>query len=136
MSPRVFRFLILSHLVLLGSAGVVDLAFPELVPAAAARALEEAMPPMTADDWRFAAFAVPWALAFLAGIIGLLFFRRWARSLSLWATVAGLAIYPMFGPSLSSAWAIALAEASATLWGAVLALAFFSPLADRFARPQ
>ena len=74
------------------------------------------------------------AVAWLAGLVGLFRFKRWARSLSLYSTLAGFLIAPFMGAYLSSGLETSLFDASTTLWGAVLALSYFSAVSDRFGR--
>ena len=71
-------------------------------------------------------------ITWLVGFVGLFFFKRWARSLSLYSTLAGFLIYPLMGAPLSSGLEAALFEASTTIWGAILALSYFSAVDDRF----
>ena len=136
MTPASFRCLILASLVLLAASAFVDPLFPGLIPPSVSQAVEEAPLPSMVGGWWFPVLVVPWALALLVATIGLLFFRRWARALSLWATLVGFAFYPFLGAQVSSGWASGFGEASATLWGAALATAFFSPLRERFAVQQ
>ena len=83
----------------------------------------------------------PWFLGFAllcvpvqcAANIGLLFFKRWARTLSLWATVVGFGFESLAGASVFSGVAIAIQDLSSVLWGASLAVAFLSPLQEKFA---
>lgn len=134
MSALSFRLLVLACLLGLTAAGVVDVVFPHLVPAAAAQAIEAEAAFKVLEHWAFVSVLAVWAVACFAGAIGLLFFRRWARSLSLWTTGVGFVLYPLFGATVSSGWANALTESSATLWGAVLALSYFGPLCARFGK--
>ena len=68
----------------------------------------------------------------IAGLVGMYRFRSWGRSLSLWTTLVGTLAFAAMGPSLSSGLEAALWELSSILWGAMLALAYFSPVANRF----
>ncbi|ATR79065.1 hypothetical protein [Moraxella osloensis] len=70
----------------------------------------------------------------LAGLIGLFYFKRWARSLSLYSTLAGYLFAPLIGSSLYSGLELALSDGSSVLWGAILALSYFSPVSQRFGR--
>lgn len=72
------------------------------------------------------------ALAWLAGFAGLFLFKAWARPLALYSTLAGYLIYPSLGMTLASGFESMLAEASATVWGAILALAYFSTVIGQF----
>ena len=75
-------------------------------------------------------FAATW----IVGLIGLFYFKPWARSLSLYSTLAGFLIFPLSGPSLFSAIELGLADGASILWGAILAISYFSPIRDRFGR--
>ena len=75
-------------------------------------------------------FAATW----IAGLIGLFYFKPWARSLSLYSTLAGFLIFPLSGPSLFSAIELGLADGASILWGAILAISYFSAISERFGR--
>ena len=70
--------------------------------------------------------------AIVAGLIGLFFFRRWGRNLSLYSTLASLCLYAFLGPTLQSPIENVLIELCTLLWGAILALSYWSPTARRF----
>ena len=72
------------------------------------------------------------AVISITGIVGLFLFKPWGRSLSLWLTIVGTPLTAIAGPTLASGFESAAWEASTLLWGAILALAYFSPVADRF----
>lgn len=86
------------------------------------------------NTWTAVMVISPLLCAWLAGLIGLFFFKRWARSLSLALTFLGLAILVSLGPTLLSSLESSLLEASSMLWGVILALAYFSPVSARFER--
>ena len=75
---------------------------------------------------------LPFGAAVFAGFLGLYFFKHWGRSLSLYSTLAGLFIIPFFGATISSGIESSFYEASTLLWGAILALAYYSPLSHKF----
>ena len=77
--------------------------------------------------------AIPLLFAWLAGLVGLFLIKRWGRGLSLYLTLLGLLIYPLTGPSIASGWSGGLSELAALSWGAALACAYFSPVAEAFA---
>ena len=81
--------------------------------------------------WMLLALGIPLVLAAVVGIIGLFMFKRWGRTIALYSTVAGLGFYLLAVPELYSALESVLFEASLLLWGAILALAYYSPIADR-----
>jgi hypothetical protein len=74
------------------------------------------------------------ALAALVACVGLWRFRHWGRSLAVIATVVGLAAGLGFGPTVQSVWAQFIYDASSLLWGALLAVSYWSALSDRFVR--
>ena len=84
--------------------------------------------------WLAVSAAAVFALAWLFGLIGLFFFKKWARTLSSMMTIAGFLMHPLIGVSLNSGFESALIEASATLWGVILALTYFSALSEKFER--
>lgn len=97
MSPTAFRCVVVASILLPFAATGVDLLFPALIPAGLAKAAEaEPLSPLF-DQWWFGALTIAFGLTALAGIAGLLLFRRWGRTLSLWSSVAALAYYPMLG---------------------------------------
>lgn len=71
-------------------------------------------------------------IAWLVALAGLLLFKRWARGWALYTSLALLTLHPLTGPSLSSGLENALLETTNLLWGAILALAYFSPIAESF----
>ncbi|MBI4998559.1 MAG: hypothetical protein HZC22_17025 [Rhodocyclales bacterium] len=136
MTSAQFRALLLFSVATGLAAAFIDSLFPALLPEALSAAWEKD-PPFDPDPehlWLWVAMLVPWLVASVASTIGLFLFRHWARPLALVVAVFDLGISPLFGPELSSAWSSALQEASFLSWGAVLALSYFSPLSQRFAR--
>jgi hypothetical protein len=68
----------------------------------------------------------------ITGTVGLYRFKQWGPTVALWATIAAFAVYPIYGSTLLSplgSFILSIAEMS---WGAVLALAFLSPLRKEF----
>ncbi|WP_310446982.1 hypothetical protein [Thiobacillus sp.] len=135
MSPFAFRSLVVCSVLLIVAEGIVDWSCPSLIPQSVTAALEKESATSFLEIHPYVSLAVllPWLIAVLVSTVGLLFFKRWARSMALYSTVLGLAVYFFFGSSLSSAIGSALTDASSMVWGAVLALAYYSPLSERFA---
>jgi hypothetical protein len=133
MSSRTFRALYLTSILLGVCSALVDSVFPDLVPAEFRR-LDEMQ---TSAEWLEQAWflwvGAAWLIATLASTIGLWFFRRWARTLSvgtsLFAIVLG-AVTP--GALVTSGLANTFAWASAMLWGAVILAAFTEPVRAMF----
>ena len=67
----------------------------------------------------------------IAGYVGLFLLKRWGRALSLGITVLGLPLYLLTGPTLLSPLEAMLTDASTLVWGACLALAYYSSVAGR-----
>lgn len=133
MSIKAFRVLLVAHLVALLASGGVDF-IPGAIPAALEQAYLDLPQPIIVGHVVLLVLALPLLVAWLAGIVGLFLMKRWARGLSLYLTLLGLLMYPVLGPSIASGWNSALSELSALLWGAALACAYFSPLAEAFSR--
>ena len=70
----------------------------------------------------------------IAALTGLYLFRRWGRTLALCCTGGGLLLSAVMGPTLSGGLETMLGELAATLWGGLLALAYFSPVSAAFGR--
>ena len=77
---------------------------------------------------------VPAMVISLIAAIGMFFFWRPARVLALIGTVLALVALPFSEPFVATGIATLFNEGSSLLWGVVLALAYWSPLAQRFAR--
>jgi hypothetical protein len=85
--------------------------------------------------WLFITGALAYILLYAAGTIGLYRFLHWARPLSLYLTLAGLLLLPVLSASLLSPLEYMLQAVSGLSWGAVLALAYWSPLSTQFEQP-
>ena len=101
-------------------------------PALAEAYSNEPEPWLFQRTWLFVGIFAPLVTAGIAGLIGLFFFRAWARTLSVCFTLAFLAISPFAGPTLYSAIEQPPSEAASTVWGAILALAYWSSVSNRF----
>ena len=131
----IFRFLIVATIALAVLGGTVDLLAPGLLPSA----LDEAYEAYLATEEPTLSFVIALGgvslvllIGAVVGTIGLLLFKRWARWLSLWLSVLSALIYPFLGPVLYSGWATMFTETSMMLWGAALAMAYFSEIKVRF----
>lgn len=94
-----------------------------------------ARPELLGNPWISGVLLFCLAAAFLVALVGLFGFKRWSRPLSLTVTVAGILFgNSLISPSPSSGLENVLSEASATLWGAILAVAYFSGISARFRR--
>jgi len=77
---------------------------------------------------------VPAMVISLIAAIGMFFFWRPARVLALIGTLLALVALPFSEPFVATGLATLFNEGSSILWGMVLALAYWSPLTQRFAR--
>jgi hypothetical protein len=85
----------------------------------------------SSNIWVLMAIALPLLAAIVAGFVGLFLFKRWGRAVSFYSTLAGLCLYLFTGPTVNSALEGVLYEVSSLLWGAILALSYYSPIAGR-----
>ena len=75
---------------------------------------------------------VLYVAASLVAFVGMYFFKRWARSANLVLSALLIVVAPALGHIVLSGIAQGLGEIALLLWGAVLAMAYFSPLSERF----
>ncbi|MBJ7575460.1 hypothetical protein [Luteimonas sp. MC1828] len=115
-------------------AAIVSMFFPDYSEGLLAAYDSEPSRWILGDSWLANCIMGGFLLAWLAGLAGLFFFKTWARSLSLCSTLASFLISSYMGASLYGALENALFEASSIIWGAILALSYFSPVSDRFGR--
>jgi hypothetical protein len=133
MTPSLFRKILLLSIFLTIVGPSLDLIFPHLVPTPliqAQEAIEQSAPFMNTLALIIAAI-----LLIITGImatVGLFAFRPWAPKVALGFTLISFATYPILGYVLSSGWALMLTDTSLMLWGAVLALVFYSPMRRYF----
>ena len=128
-----YRALLWAYAALL-SMVIVSRFFPNYSDNLASAYANEPQPWLLGNVWIAGFILGGLGVAVLAGFVGLFFFKNWARSLSLYLQFAGFLLHPFFGPSVSSGLETALVEACATIWGAILALSYFSPVSARFGR--
>ncbi|QTD46423.1 hypothetical protein [Ottowia testudinis] len=136
MSVGLFRSLLVASYLLVGSATLIDLAFPGLVPEAMRAVMTEAPSPVMPEPvWAQALVSLLFVMLLivsLAGSVAMFLFRRWGRTVSLWSTAMALPVFVWFGAAVISGPAQALIYTSGICWGAVLSSAYWSPLAARF----
>lgn len=85
-------------------------------------------------SWIYWVYLLGLLIAFVIALIGLFGFARWSRPLSLAVTALGIVSQLFVDPTLPTSLDNVLSEAAATLWGAILALSYFSPVSTRFNR--
>lgn len=131
MTGSRFRQLLLACLVLFAAAVATGLLPGSYSPALADAYANEPVPRLLQGDWAAIALLFVMLAGMVAGFIGLFLFKQWGRTLSLTLTLLALPLYLVLGPSLMSPLESLLIDASNLLWGACLALAYFSPIAAR-----
>jgi hypothetical protein len=132
-SERLFRSLIIASVLTACASGVIDYLFPDLIPPA----LQTVKPSVTFDTLRIADIVlavacIPIGLSMIASIIGLYQFRPWAPRLALYTTVGLVALFPFISFSVNSGWAGMFGVIDSLLWGAVITMAYFSPIHSKF----
>jgi hypothetical protein len=132
MNPKSFRALVSLSIALLVAAASVDLVFPHLLSSSLALAVEGEPVSSLFETSLGLALVGSWLTGTLVGVVGLFFFRSWARTLTFWLTALGFALYPALGSTVSSWLAAALTEAAAITWGAMLAFAYSEPVSSKF----
>lgn len=115
-------------------AATISTFFPTYSENLAAAYEAEPVTWLMSNFWMAVVALVAFVPAWLTGLVGLFFFKRWARTLSLYLTLAGIFITPFFGASLYSGLETSLFDMSTTVWGGILALSYFSPVSCRFER--
>jgi hypothetical protein len=83
-----------------------------------------------------AASALWWLLmlASLTASAGVLFFRRWGRTLFVAVTAVGALLVPIGGLYVDTGWTVMVASLAGLCEGMIIALMYFSPVRRMFAR--
>ena len=133
----VFRVFIVASFVTAFLGATIDLFVPSLIPAelsAAYDAYSSEVPSLVLII-AVGILSVVVMVGAIASSIGMYLLKRWSRRMALWTTLLALPMYPSLGPVLYSGWAEMLLTVSVTLWGAVLAMAWYSDLHTHFELP-
>jgi hypothetical protein len=131
MRPTIFRLLVVLLLLFDIAAMSIDDVF-SLVPPSLAIASDNELA-ILLDSYPFwVSIALVVLVVFsmiseLASMIGMFYFKRWARVLAVYSLLATICAVPFMGALAYSGVAIAFGTIYNTLLGAVLALAYFSP---------
>jgi MFS family permease len=131
MTTTRFRLFLIASAVLVIAAVVVGLLPGGYSSALADAYANEPVPRLLQNEGLAIAVLLVVLAATVAGFIGLFLLKRWGRTLSLVLTLFGLPLYLLLGPTLQSPVETMLADASSLLWGACLALAYFSPVSKK-----
>lgn len=133
MTETRYQKILWLYVALIGAASAA-MFFPGYSGALAIAYEEEPKNWLMANLWIAAGLVGGLLLVWLVGLVGLFRFKKWARPVCLSSTLAAFLVIPFLGPQLSSGLESALFEASGVLWGAILALSYFSAISDRFER--
>lgn len=127
-----FRLSIVLSVALAVVGAFID-AMPGLIPEELWHAYETVVPQgIRTKDIALIVIGLPLLFATVVSIVGLYQFRPWSPRAALYVSIASVLIYPLIDIQIVSPWSQLLTEASAVLWGVVLAMAFLPPLAQRF----
>jgi hypothetical protein len=132
MTESKFRALIALHIALSFAGVCASFIVTGYSPELKAAYANEPEPWIFSSLWLLAPYVALLLIPWIAGLIGLWRMKRWGRSWSLYSTIILLVTYPLAGASLLSGIESALFEAAALCWGAVLALAYYSGISERF----
>jgi len=132
MTPARFRFLLLLSTLLAFAVGAEDTLMQQDASFLRLWEAYEARSNVIGVYLLYAALLLAVASAFIASLVGLYRFRRWGRTWSLWLTLASQSVFFLVGPMVAEPLDWFLYTLSNMLWGAVLAVAYFSPLSARF----
>ena len=131
MKDSLFRKLIWIN-VALYVAAILAVVFATYSPELSTAYENEPLPWLMSIPWLGGGILFAMATALIASLVGLYFYKSWARPLALHSTIIGLVLTPFFGASVSSGVESALFEAGAMTWGAIVALSYFSSVSSRF----
>jgi hypothetical protein len=132
MTESKFRVLIALHIALSCAGAAAAFIFTGFSPELEAAYANEPEPWVFSTVWSLSTYIVLLVIPWIAGVVGLWRMKRWGRRWSLYSTVILLIAYPLAGASLLSGIESALFEAATLCWGAVLALAYYSGISERF----
>jgi hypothetical protein len=114
-------------------AFIIDITIPPLVPEEVRFAEEMYWNEMSSAGFAFRlGVFIVYVAASLVAFVGLYLFKRWARTANLVLAALIIVVWPAMGHVVLSGLAQGLGEIALLLWGAVLALAYFSPIRERF----
>ena len=141
MTPRIFRIAVITTFVVEQLRFVIQRYFPEPISNVLQAADKELNAPFlhTIEGFVFSPAIIPillgmvlFLIAILASLIGLIMFKRWARSLALGLQAFWLLVMPLATHHVLSGVEQEFELLNVFLCGAILAVAYFSPIAQRF----
>ena len=137
MNKNNFCLLVIGSLVLAIAAGVCDIFWSDPITEKISNYAYEIDPGMQDENLvYFGAFAVFSLLLAAASIIGLLMFKNWGRHLYLAGFFLYIPLYPFMGVTVSSGLSQVFYDLSMIASGSILALIYFSPVAQYFQKQQ
>ncbi|HEY1034240.1 MAG TPA: hypothetical protein VGE09_04575 [Pseudoxanthomonas sp.] len=126
-----FRVFLIASAIL-SIAAVATVFLPDgYSPALAEAYANEPLPWLFQNEYAAIGVGIAALAIMIVGWVGLFMLKRWGRALSLGVTVLGFPLYLLAGPTLLSPLEAMLTDASTLVWGACLALAYYSPVAAR-----
>lgn len=134
MPPRTFRFLLCATLVLGLSGLMLDAVIPNTTVANLSYCVPGALTGSPSMRVAGALLALVSYVCQVTAVVGLWTFRRWGIPLALAGIVLSAGAGPLVGYSLMSGDAMALVDLTNVLWGAILAVACYSPVRRHFAK--
>ena len=132
MTPLQFRVLLVAYVA--SAAANMGIVLTEFgySPYLAAAYASQPEAPLVLSPVALVLLAVPLLGGSLVGLVGLFLFKAWGRSLSFWTTAGLLLFVPFLGPFQTTPLEDFFADIASLLWGAALALSYFTPLSLRF----
>lgn len=135
-SSQLFRLLLIGYAVLAG-AGLGAAFLPGYSPELAQAYALEPAPLESAGETVLIVIAAILIISVAASFVGLYTFKPWSRPFSLGLTALTYLLLPFLGPQLDSGLEVTLNDASTFLYGAALAMAYWSPVvSEHFDRPR
>jgi len=134
--PTLFRWILSLSLLFALIGSVIDLGFPGLLPEELQHYLKmEHESDLVWTDFPIIALALLLLLLVIPGYVGLYLWKNWGRTLFLISGILGYGLAPFMGPYIYSGPAYFFFDLSTVLFGLILGLAWFSPVAEKFKKP-
>ncbi len=133
MSKNNFRLLIVVSLVLAVVSGLYDFIWPDPITEKVIDYAYELEPETEESDLiYYGVIAIADTVFAIVSLIGLLLFKSWARHLYLAGFILFMPLYPFMGVTVYGGFNQMFYDISMLMSGAILALMYFSPVANYF----
>ena len=132
MTPQQFRVLLVAYVISAAANFVISLTEFGYSPSLTAAYASQPDSILVLSPLVLVVLAILLLGGSLAGVVGLFRFKRWGRSLSAWTTALLLLFVPFLGPYQTTPFEDFFADIATLLWGAAVALSYFTPLSLRF----